>query len=41
MNNDKKKDDQKESNVVSGRDQQDTSRPSKLEVGALRMMQEL
>ena len=31
-------DDQEESNAISRRDQQDTSRPSEQEVGALRMV---
>ena len=37
----KKRDDQEESNVVSKRDQQDTSHPFELEVDALCMAQEM
>ena len=41
MNDYQERDDQEESNAVSRRDQQDTSRPSELEVGTLRMTQEM
>ena len=40
-NDHQERDDQEESNVTSRQDQQDTSRPSELEVGALRMAQEM
>ena len=41
MNYHQERDDQEESNAVSRRDQLDTSRPSELEVGTLRMTQEM
>ena len=41
MNDHQERDDQEESNSVSRRDQQDTSHPSELEVGALRMTQKM
>ena len=41
MNDYQERDNQEESNVVNRRDQQDTSRPFELEVGALRMAQEM
>jgi len=41
MNYHQERDDQEESNAVSRRDQQDTSRPFELEVGTLRMTQEM
>ena len=40
-NDHQEKDDQKESNVVSKQDEYDTNCPSELEVGALRMAQEM
>ena len=41
MNDHQERDDQEESNVVSKGDQQDTNRPSELEVNAMRMAQEM
>ena len=40
MNNHQKRDNQEESNAINRRDQQDTSRPSELEVSVLHMTQE-
>jgi len=41
MNDHQERDDQEESNAISRWDQQDTSRPFELEVGVLRMAQEM
>ena len=41
MNDHQERDDQEESNAISRSDQQDTNRPSELEVDALRMAQKM